>query len=51
MKMVVKIGKNIKNWWKEFTMDADQAYISKATDIVDLERRLNIVSRGKITKI
>jgi len=51
MKIVKKLGKSIKKWWKEFTMDADEIYISKATDIVDLENRLRTVSRRMINKL
>ena len=51
MKTMFKLGQHIKNLWKTITMDADELYLSKATDVVDLERRLRIISRGIIHKI
>jgi hypothetical protein len=40
MSMLSYIKNAIGKWWANFTMSAEDRYLSQATDIVDLEGRL-----------
>lgn len=50
MMSLVKIGKKIKEWWKNYTMSPIDEYLSQSTDIVDLEHRLRTISYRMINK-
>ena len=35
----------LQNWWKNWTMSADEQWLAQSSDIVELERKLEILLR------
>jgi len=44
MSMLSRFKNKIRKWWTNFTMSAEDRYLSQATDIVDLEGRLREIT-------
>jgi hypothetical protein len=43
MEILTKIGSAVSSWWKNFTMDDDARFLSKAVDHVDFENRMKVI--------
>lgn len=43
METFTKIRSAVSSWWKNFTMNDDERFLSKAVDHVDFENRMRVV--------
>ena len=43
METLSRIASIVSSWWKNFTMNDDERYLSQAVDHVDFENRMRVV--------
>ena len=43
MEKLSRIASAVSSWWKNFTMNDDERYLSEAVDHVDFENRMRYV--------
>ena len=43
MEKLSRIASAVSSWWKNFTMNDDERYLSEAVDHVDFENRMRVV--------